>query len=284
VIVDVHVHLFSPEVRRSRQRYARWDPGFSAIYADPRARMAGPEELLEAMEAEGVDLALACGFPWEDQGICEQENAFLLESAARHPQILPLVTVAPRAGERALGELERCLRAGARGLGEMAPGTYGKCLEIEPLRELLEVLRQWKGLLLVHVNEPVGHVYPGKGGICLREVERLVEEAHDLDLILAHWGGGFFFYELMPEVQRACARVYYDTAASPFLYRPEIFRVAALLAPERVLLGTDFPLLRPRRYLQQLRDLPPEVQRGIAGGNAMRLLRIDAGQANHPLS
>ena len=283
MIVDVHVHLFSPEVRRRRERYAAWDPAFGAIYADPRARMAGPEELLEAMEADGVELALVCGFPWQDEGICEQENAFLLETCARFPRLLPLVTVSARAGERAVQELERCLRAGARGLGEMAPGTYGDRLELEPLLPLLEALRRWGGLLLVHVNEPVGHAYPGKGRVCLREVERLVMASRGLDLVLAHWGGGLLFYELMPELRRACERVYYDTAASPLLYRPEVFRVATMLAPERVLLGSDFPLLRPRRYLEQLEGLPDEVRRMIAGENARRLLRVDAGQADHPL-
>ena len=38
---------------------------------------------------------------------------------------------------------------------------------------------------------------------------------------MAHWGGGLPFYGLMkkegPEVLR---RVYFDTAASPYLYRP----------------------------------------------------------------
>jgi len=40
------------------------------------------------------------------------------------------------------------------------------------------------------------------------------------------------------------ANVWFDTAASPYLYRSDIYRLAAELAgEEKVLFGTDYPLL-----------------------------------------
>jgi hypothetical protein len=96
-----------------------------------------------------------------------------------------------------------------------------------------------------------------------------------MNIILAHWGGGFFFYELMPEVARAAQRVYYDTAASPFLYRPLIYRIALkIVGPKRILFGSDYPLLPPGRYFDELEEirLAGRDQALIKGRNAQRIL------------
>ena len=46
MIVDAHAHLFPPAQARDRMAIAARDAGFAAIYADPRAAMAGAPELL----------------------------------------------------------------------------------------------------------------------------------------------------------------------------------------------------------------------------------------------
>jgi predicted TIM-barrel fold metal-dependent hydrolase len=82
----------------------------------------------------------------------------------------------------------------------------------------------------------------------------------------------------MPEVAAALANVYFDTAASPFLYQPRIFKLAPeAVGRQRVLFGSDYPLLGQARVLRQLREagLPPEAEAAIAGGNAARLLGIE---------
>ena len=67
-----------------------------------------------------------------------------------------------------------------------------------------------------------------------------------LRLICAHWGGGLPFYELMPEVADALRNVYYDTAASLFLYRPAIFSAAvAAVGAKQDPLWHRLPARRP---------------------------------------
>ena len=93
----------------------------------------------------------------------------------------------------------------------------------------------------------------------------------------AHWGGGLPFYALMPEVSASLENVYFDTAASPLLYEARIFEAAtALVGAERILLGSDYALLRPRRLLKQVMESRlTEGERGaILGGNAARLLGL----------
>jgi hypothetical protein len=73
---------------------------------------------------------------------------------------------------------------------------------------------------------------------------------------LAHWGGGLFFYHLLKKaVKETLKNVYYDTAASPFLYDSRIYRYAKdLIGLDKVLLGTDYPLLKPERYFKEMTD------------------------------
>jgi hypothetical protein len=94
---------------------------------------------------------------------------------------------------------------------------------------------------------------------------------------LAHWGGGFFFYELMPEVAKAAERTWYDTAASPFLYRRKIYSVAVtIVGADKILFGSDYPLIPPRRYIEEMEDsgLGEEERRKILGQNIKNLLKL----------
>ena len=97
-----------------------------------------------------------------------------------------------------------------------------------------------------------------------------------MPLILAHCGGGFAFYELMPEIAALTAQVYYDTAAAAYLYRPAAVARLHDLAPGRVLFGSDYRLLSQRRMLRYVRDagLPPKAAAAVLGGNAARLLGL----------
>ncbi|MGC8873923.1 MAG: amidohydrolase family protein [Chloroflexia bacterium] len=276
MIVDAHTHIFPPEVCARREAFRERDPWFGLLYEDPRARMATAEDLLEAMERDGVDRAVACGFAWRDQGLCRFHNDYLIESVRRFPdRIIGLAVVQPRAGVEAVRELERALDAGLRGLGELMPDGQGFSLTDEALLEPVALLLQERNLpLLTHASEPVGHLYRGKGCTQPQQIVALAERFPELRIICAHWGGGLPFYELMPEVAQALKNVFYDTAASPFLYRWRVVQVAVqMVGAHKILLGSDFPLVRPRTYLMHLAELPLEVaeRAAILGGNALAL-------------
>jgi len=128
--------------------------------------------------------------------------------------------------------------------------------------------------VLIHYNEPLGHDYPGKGKVGLREIEVLIRAFQGVDIVLAHLGGGFFFYELMPEIRKICSRVWYDTAAAPFLYDRKIYRIAFQVVGERLLFGSDYPLLSPSRYLRDMEELDEGEKEALLEANARRLLRL----------
>lgn len=285
MIIDVHTHLFPDEVRKDRQSFCRRDEGFRLIYENKRARLASLEDLLRAMERDGVERSVICGFPWKDPGLCREGNDYLLHCSLRHPdRMIPFACLPLSSRRLAEREMERGLSRGMRGIGELTfyrGGTSWR--DIQRLSSILKPLANKRIPFLLHANEPVGHDYPGKSPEGLKPIYQLLLALPGVTIILAHWGGGFFFYELMPEVARVAQNVFYDTAASPFLYRPQIYSLAVkIVGPGRILFGSDYPLIPSTRYFGELEQsgLPGHIQAKIKGQNAKHLLLEKAGSGS----
>ncbi len=278
MLIDFHTHIFPPEIIDGREEFCRRDDLFGSLYTNPKARMATADQLVAAMDRSGIDVSVACGFGWDDLAICREHNDYIMDAVRRFPdRIVGFAAIQPAAGERAVAEAMRALSGGLTGIGELMPHGQGYSLDDEPLLAPLAALATSFGApVLTHTSEPIGHVYPGKGTVSVQTVHHLAVAFPELVIICGHWGGGLPFYELMPEVANALKNVYYDSAASPYLYDPRIYRLAVDLAgPDRILFASDYPLIRQRRCLQQVRDLglPSEIEAGILGRNAERLLR-----------
>ena len=179
----------------------------------------------------------------------------------------------------AADESERCLAQGLHGVGELAFYVEGFSEKVvAQLAPVIEVLRHYKKVLMLHTNEPVGHNYPGKSDVMLRHLYRFLKLYGDVPTIFAHWGGGFPFYHLLKkEFAEVVQNLYYDTAATPYLFKNEIYRLGGEMAGfDRILFGSDFPLLRPRRYFKDMQevDLDEMQHEMICGGNAARLFGV----------
>ena len=278
MIVDFHTHVFPPEVLKKRDDFVSREPAFSLIYGDPKARMVTIEGHLEAMDLDGVNLAVICGFPWADPGLAETANAYLLDAQNKFPETVYAFYTPPLSvAESVVLSARDALQKGMKGIGEVA--FYTDQMDGDDwshLGRLAEVAMDFDVPLLLHVNESVGHIYPGKVDMRIRDVWRFASQFPDLTLVLAHWGGGLFFYELMKSVGRSVGKLYYDTAASPFLYAQSIYRIAVdILGPERILFGSDYPLIKPSRYFREMdaSGLTPKEKSMILGENARSLLK-----------
>ena len=280
-VVDSHTHVFPPEVKQRRETFCMLDDYFGDLYADPAAKIVTVEDLLAEMDGSGVDLSVMCGFGWTSPELCTMQNDYLLDCLRRYPpRLAALASLQPLAGERALAEVERCLKAGMKGVGELMPDGQGYRLnELHRIGYLFEHAAQQGFPVMTHTSEPVGHHYPGKGTATPDTVWPLVQAFPEAKLILGHWGGGYPFYELMPEVRRGSANVYYDSAASTYIYSPEVFlNVGRIVGFEKLLWASDYPVLRQGRFLQRMGELElAEADRdALLGGNAVRLFGLPA--------
>ena len=249
------------------------------MYSSPKAKIATAEELIASMDEAGIDISVVLNIGWTTHELCVETNDYILESVARYPKrLIGFGTVQPYSLEAALAEIERCAQGGIRGIGEMRPDRQLLELRDETVMPpFIEAMTKHHLILLTHASEPVGHEYPGKGVITPDILYPLITNFPDLTLVCAHWGGGLPFYALMPEVKRAMDNVFFDTAASPFLYSPQIYnQVIQLVGADKILFGSDYPLLAPSRLLNEIKslNLPAETERLILSGNAQRLLGI----------
>jgi hypothetical protein len=234
--------------------------------------MADRDGLAAYMEGEAIDAAVATCFPFRDGGLIRLANDYVLDAARTDRRIIPFIVVDRHDEQAALIEAERCLARGARGVGELAwyEGAFGEA-ERKGLEGLARYMEQTGMVFMMHLNEQVGHFYPGKTAADFGEVGRLVQGHPSLKVILAHLGGGICFYEFMPEIRKAFALVYYDLAAAPFLYSEALYRFAAEFLADKVLFGSDYPLLGLSRYRPRLDELGPEVREKFLSANGRRL-------------
>lgn len=282
MIIDIHTHIFPRHVRQHRETYCDQEPAFSQLYRSPQSQMVGADQLVAAMDRNKVDRAVTFGFPWRDGDTTRRHNDYILEAVNRYPERLIGFGCLDPLEKNAPAEAQRCLASGLAGIGELA--FYDRDIDercIAGLEPIMNLCRQYDCPVMVHTNEPVGHHYPGKAPNTLLGIYRFIQRFSDNRIILAHWGGGIFFYELLKrETARVMANVWFDTAASPYLYHPAVYRMAvSIVGAEKVLFGTDYPLISPARYLKEIDQigLAPEEKSCIVHTNAAALLKMKEG-------
>ena len=286
-VIDSHCHIFPEFFSQNRSKISGRDGTFSELFSPThtagtgrkQARMSTSESLVKAMDKDGVAWSVVMGFGWTDIELAREANDYVIQSVEVHSdRLLGFCSVNPAWGEEALAEIERCRKAGLRGIGELHPDTQGFDIDNAAVMAPLMNLAGNLGMpVLVHTSEPVGHYYPGKGRTTPDKTYRFIENFPDNIIICAHWGGGLPFYALMPEVANILKNVYFDTAASPLLYNSRIFKtVAELVGAEKILFATDFPLIEHRRAIAQVEEViaPGKERNAILGGNAAGLFKL----------
>ncbi len=279
MIIDFHVHIFPKAIREARERYFQGEPAFKLLYDSPKSPIKGAEDLIQVMDEHHVDISVVFGFPWKSMETAKIHNDYIMEMCAGYPERLKGLSCFDAASEDAAKETERCLDGGLSGVGELAfyqSGIDGDMLN--RLAPVMEICKNRNLPVMIHTNEPVGHMYPGKTPNTLAQIYALAKRFPDNNIVLAHFGGGIFFYMLLKrEVSDVLKNIYYDTAASPFLYTPEIYPQSIKLAgKDKILFGTDYPLLPPGRYFKEMEKsgLSKEDMADICGNNAAHLLGI----------
>ncbi len=296
--IDAHVHYTPPAMRDDLAALAVQEPYWNLLMTASGAGQAAQgwataERMIDDMDRAGIDRVVLLSEYRLTHESSVARNDQALHILRRWPdRVMAFACLQPTAGQAALDEMKRCLDSGMVGVGELNPYGQAHTLDDPDFLRVVEACITYGVPMNLHVSEEIGHYYLGKSTTPLRHYHRLACRYPELKLILAHWGGGLFLYEIMPEVRRELANVWYDTAASPLLYpTQDIFDVALRCVDRRkILYGSDYPLsLYPGRqaepdfcaFVTEIEGLglAPEVLEDLLGGNAARLLGLAETQA-----
>ncbi|KPA15663.1 amidohydrolase 2 [Candidatus Magnetomorum sp. HK-1] len=255
MIIDFHTHIFPQSVQKQRDRFFEDEPAFQLLYDSEKSKIIGADQLIDAMDKDGIDRSVIFGFPWKHADFFKQNNDTVLEAVEKYPDRLVGFCCLDPFHQDSEREVERCLDAGLSGIGELAFYESGFSEEtINRLSPIMKMAHQRKKCVMIHTNEPVGHIYPGKTPVSIKEIYNLVKRFSENKIILAHWGGGIFFYHMLKsETKDVLKNVYVDTAASLYLYDERIWSVACqIIGSEKIVFGTDYPLISANRYFKQI--------------------------------
>ncbi len=273
-------------------------------------RMMRPEAVLEDMDARGIDRAVITastvlqGTSWADPKtdleLCRRCNATAAQWEAKYPKRFVASTVLPlQDTELSLHEL----RNGARDInaGSSYNGVY---LGERPYHPFWEAVNALGATVWIHpegVRDPWFQRYAlwNSAGQSIEETkvmtsliyEGVMHRFADLKVVIAH-GGGYFPHYLgrmdrnhinRPDtVKNTGGRkpseflrsFYYDTC----VYDPEVLKVLLdRIGADRLVMGSDYPVGEkdPVAFIGRL-DIPAKDKASICGGNAARLLGLEA--------
>jgi predicted TIM-barrel fold metal-dependent hydrolase len=276
MIIDAHVHILPDRVRDNVGLVGATEPWFASCHSRGE-RLASAESLIAAMDEQEVDKAVCFTWPFAHASLCAEANDYMAACVRRFPSRLVGFGVVQPGDPEAAREVARCASVGLTGIGEMNADAQGWALLDGSASPAVNASVAAGMPWTLHCSEPVGREYPGKGSATPDRIVAFTEHHPELTLICAHLGGGLPLYSHIPEVHRACERLHFDTAAQPFVYEASVYRALVDgVGAERILLGSDHPLLDVPRYLRALDDagIDGSARALISGGNAARLLRL----------
>ena len=250
-IIDCHTHCYPSELCS--------DPlGWATAHDEPHwANLVAPadrpsiqgwatvEQMLKAMDMADIEQSVLLGWYWENEANCRWHNKTIAHWVQTAPERF-IGFAAIHAGisaEKVVKQCEDARNMGLRGIGELHPVVQRFNAFSEGWQALADwcIRNQWP--VNLHATEAVGRNHPGNIPTPLQDFLNMACKNPQLKIILAHWGGGLAFFELNPALRKNLKNVYYDTAASPLLYEPSIFRhMIEIVGVDKILYGSDYPL------------------------------------------
>jgi uncharacterized protein len=210
-------------------------------------------------------------------------NEEVLEVAKRNPDVLiPFASVDPHRGKLAVRQARELVAAGARGF-KFHPNTQAFWPNDRDYYPLYEVIAEAGLIALFHSGTTgIGAGLPGGGGVRLKysnpmAVDDVAADFPSLDIILAHPSFPWQDEALAIAVHKP--NVYIDLSGwSPKYFPENLIRYTNTLLKDKMLFGSDYPLITPDRWLADFEQLPikDEVRPLVLKENAARLLGLRA--------
>ncbi|MDQ1647574.1 MAG: uncharacterized protein QOJ50_3758 [Cryptosporangiaceae bacterium] len=209
-------------------------------------------------------------------------NEQVAAECAEHSDVLiPFASIDPHRGQAAVRQARRLVAEhGIRGF-KFHPSLQGFHPDDRLAYPLYAAIEELGVPLLLHSGQTgIGAGLPGGGGIRLKysnpmDVDSVAADFPGLRIVLAH--PSFPWQDEALAVATHKQNVYIDLSGwSPKYFPPQLVRYANTLLRDKVLFGSDYPVITPDRWLADFErlDIKPEVRPLILRDNAARLLGL----------
>jgi uncharacterized protein len=209
-------------------------------------------------------------------------NEEIAEDCAAHADVLiPFASLDPWRGRAAVRQARRLVEEyGVRGF-KFHPSLQAFSPDDRLAYPLYEAIAELGVPALFHTGQTgIGAGVPGGGGIRLKYsdpllIDDVAADFPDLRIILAH--PSFPWQDEALAVATHKPNVFIDLSGwSPKYFPPQLIRYANTLLKDKVLFGSDYPVITPDRWLGDFAkiDIKPEVRPLILKDNALRLLGL----------
>lgn len=276
--IDVHVHPPGPhgESLTSSEETQKY---FKA--AAPPKSVEEMAETYAGLDIFGVVFAIDSETATGQTPI---SNDYIADIQKKYPkQFMAFGSVDPWKGKAALREITRCVEElGVRGLKFM-PNMQAFFPNDERFYPMWELAQKLGLVVLIHSGTTgVGAGHPGGGGVKLKYsrpipyIDDVAADFPEMNIIMAHPAWPWQEEQLAMLVHKP--NVYMDLSGwSPKYFQPSLVQYANNLIQDKVLFGSDYPVIMPDRWLQDFETagFKDEVRENILYGNAARLLGIE---------
>jgi predicted TIM-barrel fold metal-dependent hydrolase len=279
VAIDVHTHAWKSALRvddapsdsqEAMGRYFRYQPQHQTV-----------PEMADMYRKLGMAFVVFTvdGEKGASRKITNEEIA---ELAHKHSDVaIPFASINPHRGAEGVRAAKRLISE-YRVKGFKFHPSVQEFFPNDPIAyPLYEVIAEAKLPALFHTGQTgVGAGTRGGGGIRLKYshpmlLDDVAADFPDMPIVLAH--PSFPWQEEALSVATHKPQVYIDLSGwSPKYFPPILVQYANTLLKEKILFGSDYPVMSPERWLAEFDKLPikPEVRPLILKENAVRLLRL----------
>ncbi|MBZ5579293.1 MAG: amidohydrolase family protein [Acidobacteriia bacterium] len=208
-------------------------------------------------------------------------NEEVIALAAEHADImLAFASVDPTRGFEAISEARRLINAGVRGF-KLHPPLMQFHANDRQAYPFYEAVAEAKLPVIFHTGHSgIGTGMRGGGGVRLKygnpmDIDDVAVDFPDMPIIMAH--PSFPWQDEAISVCLHKPQVYIDLSGwSPKYFPPNLIQYANTLLKNKVLFGSDFPLITPDRWLADFAKIAikDEVRPLILKENAVRLLGL----------
>jgi predicted TIM-barrel fold metal-dependent hydrolase len=279
--IDMHVHPKTEEfIRASGERAEQM-----AQYFKRENKPVSFAELADLYRERHMIAVLMNSNDVTTSGNMPVPNDVVAKAVHEHPDVfIGFGAIDPWQGKPARDEIRRCAEElGLRGLGELNPGRQHFYPNDERFYPLWEEAAKHNLIVLFHsgmmgagAGTPGGMGYKLKYTRPIPYLDDVAADFPELKIIGAH--PSWPWQEESLAIARHKTNFYIDLSGwAPKYFSPELVRYAGTILQDKVLFGSDWPAIKPERWLEEFDQLPfkSDVRQKILLDNARKLLSLD---------